>query len=52
VLHGRAKEEVCRLLMVKAFRKQPDGSQVISAWKREKEMRSVTFRMMVLKVMS
>jgi hypothetical protein len=28
--------------MVKAFEKQPDGSQVICAWKREKEMRSVT----------
>jgi hypothetical protein len=40
MLHGRAKE-VCRLLMVKAFRKQPDGSQVIGAWKRE-DMRSIT----------
>jgi hypothetical protein len=28
--------------MAKAFRKQPDGSQVISVWKREKDMRSVT----------
>jgi hypothetical protein len=27
--------------MAKAFRKQPDGSQVIGAWKREKEMRNV-----------
>jgi hypothetical protein len=27
--------------MVKAFVKQPDGSQVICAWKREKEI-SVT----------
>jgi hypothetical protein len=28
--------------MVKAFRKQPDGSQVIDVWKREEAMQSVT----------
>jgi hypothetical protein len=28
--------------MAKAFRKQPDGIQVVSVWKSEKEMRSVT----------
>jgi hypothetical protein len=42
MLHGRAKQEVCRLLMAEAYRKQPDGSWVISVWKREKEMRGVT----------
>jgi hypothetical protein len=48
MLHGRGKQEECRLLMAKAFRNQPDGSQVISAWKREEIEKCNRFRMMVL----